>query len=91
MRWRRRSRSSTSKRELVQFNQAYAELWRLDPNWLRPGLDERAILDRLRTDGMLPAEADYHAWRAKHLEPPTTSTRRARTTPGTCRTAARST
>ena len=55
------------KRELVQFNQAYAELWSLDPDWLRPGLEERAILDRLRTDGMLPQEADYHAWRAKHL------------------------
>ena len=55
------------KRELVQFNQAYAELWRLDPKWLRPGLEERAILDRLRTEGMLPAEADYHAWRTKHL------------------------
>ena len=35
------------------------------PSWLQPGLDERAILDRLRTDGMLPAEADYHAWRAQ--------------------------
>lgn len=55
------------KRELVQFNQAYAELWSLDPRWLRPGLEERAILDRLRTDGMLPQEADYHAWRSKHL------------------------
>jgi signal transduction histidine kinase len=54
-------------RELIQFNQAYAELWSLDPEWLRPGLEERAILDRLRTDGMLPAEADYHAWRSKHL------------------------
>jgi signal transduction histidine kinase len=55
------------KRELVQFNQAYAELWSLDPKWLRPGLEERAILDRLRTDGLLPQEADYHAWRSKHL------------------------
>lgn len=55
------------KRELIQFNAAYAELWSLDPDWLRPGLEERAILDRLRTEGMLPQEADYHAWRAKHL------------------------
>jgi signal transduction histidine kinase len=55
-------------RELVQSNHAYAALWGLDPNWLRPGLDERAILDRLRTMGMLPMEPDYQAWRARHLQ-----------------------
>jgi len=55
-------------RELVQCNRAYAALWRLDPNWLKPGTDERAILDRLRTNGMLPAEPDYQAWRARHLQ-----------------------
>lgn len=55
-------------RDLVQFNHAYAALWRLDPSWLKPGLDERAILDRLRTDGQLPAEPDYQAWRARHLQ-----------------------
>lgn len=54
-------------RELVQSNRAYAQLWGLDPNWLQPGLDERAILDKLRTDGMLPMEPDYQAWRARHL------------------------
>src|SRR5690606_33713723 len=48
-----------ASRELVQSNRAYAQLWGLDPKWLKPGLDERAILDRLRTDGMLPAEPDY--------------------------------
>ncbi len=55
-------------RQLVQANRAYVALWRLDPKWLRPGMDERAILDRLRTDGMLPAEPDYQAWRARHLQ-----------------------
>jgi signal transduction histidine kinase len=55
-------------RGLVQANLAYAVLWRLDPKWLKPGLDERAILDRLRTDGMLPVEPDYQAWRARHLQ-----------------------
>jgi signal transduction histidine kinase len=54
-------------RELVQFNRAYCELWGLDPNWLKLGMDERAILDRLRTDGVLPNEPDYQAWRARHL------------------------
>ena len=54
-------------RELVQFNRAYCTLWRLDPDWLRLGMDERAILDRLRTDGKLPNEPDYQGWRARHL------------------------
>lgn len=56
-----------ARRELVQCNRAYAALWDLDPKWLRPGLDERVILDKLRTEGKLPAEPDYHSWRAKHL------------------------
>ena len=56
-----------ARRELVQANRAYAALWGLDPDWLRPGMDERSILDKLRTDGVLPAEPDYHAWRARHL------------------------
>lgn len=57
-----------ARRELVQFNQAYAALWNLDRKFLAPGLDERAILDKLRTEGMLPNQVDYHTWRAKHLE-----------------------
>ncbi len=57
-----------ANRELVQSNRAYAQLWRLDPKWLKRGMDERAILDKLRTDGMLPAEPDYQAWRARHLQ-----------------------
>ena len=65
-----------ANRELVQCNRAYAQLWRLDPNWLRQGMDERAILDKLRTDGMLPAEPDYQAWRARHLQSYTLKTPR---------------
>ncbi|HHY48442.1 MAG TPA: PAS domain-containing protein [Alphaproteobacteria bacterium] len=56
-----------ARRELVQANRAYMDLWKLDPDWLKPGLDERVILDRLRTEGLLPNEPDYHAWRARHL------------------------
>lgn len=55
-------------RELVQFNRAYCQLWDLDPDWLKPGMDERAILDKLRTDGKLPNEPDYQAWRTRHLK-----------------------
>jgi signal transduction histidine kinase len=57
-----------ARRELVQANRAYAALWNLDPTWLKPGMDERQILDRLRTDGALPTEPDYHGWRARHLK-----------------------
>ena len=63
-------------RALVQSNNAYAALWGLDPSWLKPGLDERAILDRLRTMGMLPQEPDYQAWRARHLQSYTLKTPR---------------
>ncbi|MFC0013364.1 sensor histidine kinase [Devosia nitrariae] len=54
-------------KELVHFNQAYAELWGLDEHFLVEGLDERAILDKLRTEGLLPAQRDYHEWRNQHL------------------------
>jgi signal transduction histidine kinase len=57
-----------AKRELIQFNQAYANLWHLDDKFLAVGLDERAILDKLRTEGMLPNQVDYQTWRTKHLE-----------------------
>ncbi|UYN99107.1 MAG: PAS-domain containing protein [Devosia sp.] len=57
-----------ARRELVQFNAAYAGLWKLNRKFLALGVDERAILDKLRTEGMLPSQVDYHTWRAKHLE-----------------------
>lgn len=57
-----------AKRELIQFNEAYSELWHLSRHFLVPGLDERAILDKLRTEGMLPSQVDYQTWRSKHLE-----------------------
>ncbi len=31
-------------------------------------MDERAILDKLRTEGRLPNDPDYQGWRARHLE-----------------------
>ena len=57
-----------AKRELIQFNQAYAGLWGLSEKFLTLGLDERAILDKLRTEGMLPAQVNYHKWRDEHLK-----------------------
>lgn len=57
-----------ARRELIQFNEAYARLWNLSRKFLVPGLDERAILDKLRTDGMLPSQVDYQTWRSQHLQ-----------------------
>jgi signal transduction histidine kinase len=57
-----------ARRELAQFNQAYANLWHLNSSFLVLGLDERAILDKLRTEGMLPSQVDYQTWRTKHLQ-----------------------
>ncbi|WP_055047566.1 sensor histidine kinase [Devosia sp. A16] len=54
-------------RELVQFNRAYCAMWDIDPSWLKLGMDERVILDKLRTDGKLPNEPDYQGWRTRHL------------------------
>jgi len=55
------------QRQLTHFNQAYAEYWGLDTSWLNTSPDERAILDKLRTQGQLPSEPDYRDWRARHL------------------------
>lgn len=57
-----------ARRQLVQANTAYAQLWELDMDWLQPGLREQTILDRLRTKSMLPAEVDYRAWRTEHMK-----------------------
>lgn len=54
--------------QLTNFNRAFAELWELDPEWLRSRPNERAILDKLRTSGQLPPEPDYRRWRAEHLK-----------------------
>ena len=54
--------------KLKQFNGAYCALWQLDADWLNQGTSERAILDRLRTQGMLPASANYRQWRDEHLD-----------------------
>ena len=55
-----------ARHQLVAANQAYAELWHLGDS-IRPGTDERTILDRLRREGQLPNEPDYRGWRARHL------------------------
>ncbi len=53
---------------LRQFNHAYRELFGLDEKWLSEGRNEREIIDLLRRQEQLPAEADYKKWRTRHLE-----------------------
>lgn len=57
-----------ANRKLIHFNDAYVSFWELDVDWLNTGAEETAILDKLRTQGQLPSEADYRAWRGQHLK-----------------------
>ena len=53
---------------LAFFNEAYHQLWRLDPEWLASQPRDGEILDSLRERGLLPVEADYRSWKAKLLD-----------------------
>ena len=54
--------------ELWYFNAAYAELWDLDPDWLKtgPGLGE--VLERLREQRSLPEVSDFREFKMRQLE-----------------------
>ena len=88
MRWRRRSPSSTPTASWCSPTAPMRSCGGSIRKWLKPGMDERAILDKLRTDGMLPTEPDYQAWRARHLPVLHAARRRARASPGICPMAA---
>ena len=53
--------------QLTHYNKAFAQFWELDVVWLDTHPNEKAILDRLRTQGQLPLEPDYKKWRSTHL------------------------
>ena len=55
------------RQQLTHYNTAYANFWGLETSWLNTEPNEKAILDKLRTQGALPAETDYRDWRGKHL------------------------
>jgi len=55
-------------KRLTFFNRAYAELWQLDGAWLKETPEDGEILDRLRTEGRLPEQNDFRAWRRARLE-----------------------
>jgi signal transduction histidine kinase len=52
---------------LTHFNQAYVELWQLDPEWLGTHPRDGEILDRLRQARRLPEKADYREWKKSWL------------------------
>jgi signal transduction histidine kinase len=52
---------------LTHFNQAYVELWQLDPQWLATHPRDGEILDRLRQARRLPEKADYRDWKKSWL------------------------
>ena len=56
-----------SSQRLAHFNQAYVELWQLDPAWLATRPRDGEILDRLRQERRLPEKADYRDWKKAWL------------------------
>lgn len=56
-----------AEQRLTHFNQAYVELWQLDPDWLATHPRDGEILDRLRHARRLPEKADYREWKQHWL------------------------
>jgi signal transduction histidine kinase len=52
---------------LAHFNQAYVDLWQLDPALLATRPRDGEILDRLREGRRLPEKADYRDWKKSWL------------------------
>lgn len=53
--------------KLHYYNQAFADLWKLDDAWLAAGPGDGEILDLLRQRRCLPEQSDYRAWKQKQL------------------------
>jgi signal transduction histidine kinase len=62
--------------QLTFYNEAYQNLWRLDPDWLDKRPTESEILDRLKEASLLPAMADYRKWKSQFLSSYRSSTER---------------
>ncbi len=58
-----------AERRLVFANEAYINLWGLDPRWLRAQPRDTELFDRLRELGRLPEVVNYREWRNKILDP----------------------
>lgn len=53
---------------LTYFNDAFADLWGLDKDWLASTPLDGEILDRLREQRRLPEQANYHEWKQERLK-----------------------
>jgi signal transduction histidine kinase len=58
-----------SAQRLAHYNQAYVDLWQLDPVWLDTRPRDGEILDRLRQARRLEERADYRDWKKRWLAP----------------------
>ena len=56
-----------SSQRLAHYNQAYVDLWQLDPDWLETYPRDGEILDRLRQARRLEERADYRDWKQSWL------------------------
>jgi len=56
-----------SSQRLAHYNQAYVDLWQLDPDWLATYPRDGEILDRLRQARCLEERADYRDWKQSWL------------------------
>jgi len=56
-----------SSQRLAHYNQAYVDLWQLDPDWLAAHPRDGEILDRLRQARHLEERADYRDWKQSWL------------------------
>jgi signal transduction histidine kinase len=56
-----------ANQRLAHFNQAYVDLWQLDPEWLATHPKDGEILDRLRQERRLEERADYRDWKRSWL------------------------
>lgn len=55
-------------RKLQFHNEAFRQLWELDPVFLENSPEDSAVLDALRAARKLPEQADYRVWRNTMLE-----------------------
>jgi signal transduction histidine kinase len=56
-----------ANQRLAHFNQAYIDLWQLDPALLATRPRDGDLLDRLRQSRRLPEKADYRDWKKSWL------------------------
>ena len=57
----------SARQELEYFNDAFSALWALDEAELAAKPSHSDLLDRLRHQGKLPEQADFGAWKRRHL------------------------